>query len=380
MPFVSSPSASRPIWAEIDRAAWLHNLRALHQHTNTPLLCVLKADGYGHGAVALAQTLDASTCGISHAVKMLGVASVDEGIALRQADIARPILLLSAILPDEAPAVVEHDLTPTVFTRELAQALDDCAAQQQKTLPIHVKVDTGMHRLGVPHYNARNFFTHLNEYSQLQITGIYTHFACADEDAAFTRCQRQRFLEALPETPDSAVIYHAANSAAALEFRDTHFAMIRPGIATYGLWPSETLRARRPIDLRPVMNLRARITHLETIARGEGVSYGALWRAPRESKIAVVPVGYADGYPRRASGNAQVLIDGKRCDVVGRVTMDQIMVDVTEVKNVQVGTTVTLWGRDGAHELSADEVAGWAQTIGYEIVCGVAPRVQRVLC
>ena len=236
-----------------------------------------------------------------------------------------------------------------------------------------------MHRLGVPYQNARAFLDELRAYPSLPIEGIYTHFSSADEDAAFTRCQRQRFVAALPDFGTQRPILHAANSAAALEFRETHFDMIRPGIATYGLWPSDELRARRPLDLRPVMNLRARITHLETIARGEGVSYGAMWRAPRATKIAVVPAGYADGYPRRASGQAQVLIGGQRCDVVGRVTMDQILVDVTEIPNLQLGDIVTLWGRDGEAELSADEVADWAQTIGYEIVCGVAPRVRRVL-
>ena len=380
MPSASiSSTSSRPIWAEIDRAAWLHNLRALHQHTNTPLLCVLKADGYGHGAIELAQTLAASTCSESAIVKMLGVASVDEGIALRDAGITRPILLLSAILPAEAAAAAEHNLTPTVFTRELAQALDNSAARLQKALPIHVKIDTGMHRLGVPHQKARAFLDALRAYPNLQIEGIYTHFASADEDAAFTRCQLQRFVDALPDFGNERPILHAANSAASLQFRETHLDMIRPGIATYGLWPGDDLRARRPLDLRPVMNLRARITHLETVPRGEGVSYGAIWRAPRDVKIAVVPAGYADGYPRRASGHAQVLIGGRRCDVVGRITMDQIMVDVTEIENVQLGDIVTLWGRDGESELSADEVAAWAQTIGYEIVCGVAPRVGRIL-
>ncbi len=379
-PAFPSLTASRPIWAEIDRAAWLHNLRALHQHTRTPLLCVIKADGYGHGALGLAQTLAASTCGTAKIVKMLGVASVDEGITLRNAGIKFPILLLSAILPQEAAAVVEHDLTPTVFTPELAQALENAAARQQKTLPIHVKIDTGMHRLGVPHQNARDFLNAMHQYRHLQLAGIYTHFASADEEAAFTQCQRQRFVAALPEIEDQSVILHAANSAAALQFPDTRFAMIRTGIATYGLWPGDGLRAQRPLDLQPVMNLRARITHLETVPRGEGVSYGMAWRAPRESKIAIVPAGYADGYPRRASGHAQVLINGRRCAVVGRVTMDQILVDVTKIATAQMGDLVTLWGRDGESELSADEVASWAQTIGYEIVCGVAPRVPRVLC
>ncbi len=386
MPFVSTfPSASvatssRPIWAEIDRAAWLHNLHALHRHTNTALLCVLKADGYGHGALGLAQTLEASTCGASKIVKMLGVASVDEGIALRQIGITRPILLLSAVLPIEAEALVQHDLTPTVFTHQLAQALENSAACRQKTLPIHVKIDTGMHRLGVAHESAREFLTQLRAYSHLLIDGIYTHFSSADEDVTFTHCQRQRFVDALPEFAVARPILHASNSAAALQFPAAHFDMVRPGIATYGLWPSDDLRVRRPLDLRPVMNLRARVTHLATVARGEGVSYGATWCATRTSKIAIVPAGYADGYPRRASGSAQVLIGGQRCNVVGRVTMDQILVDVTDLKNIQLGDIVTLWGRDGDSELSADEVANWAQTIGYEIVCGVAPRVQRILC
>ena len=373
----SSPQASprsRPIWAEIDLAAYAHNLRVLRHLCGVPLLCVLKADAYGHGAELLAPVVD----GYSRGAAMIGVASVDEGAILRALGVHRPILLLSAILPEEAGAAVDFDLTPTVFSPDVALALHNEGAWRGRQVPIHVKIDTGMRRLGVPWQEASEFFRRLPSLDRLRVTGIYTHFACADSDPHFTERQRRRFLCALNESAiswdeDERPILHAANSAGAIGFAHARFDMVRPGIASFGL----SCGLEHSLDLRPVMSLRARITHEQSIPRGASVSYGAAWRASRASRIATVAVGYADGYPRLVSGRAQVLVRGKRVPVVGRVTMDQILVDVTDVPT-RVGDVVTLWGRDGAAEVSADEVAAWAQTIGYEITCGVAARVRRV--
>ncbi len=376
---------SRPVWAEIDVAAYLHNLRALRRLCGVPLLCVLKADGYGHGALRLARAIESLP---PQDVPLLGVASVDEGAALRAAGVARPILLLSAILPEEAAAVVDFRLAPTVFTLDVARALHEAAARRGLELPVHVKIDTGMHRLGVPWQQARALFEQLSRLHRLRVAGIYTHFASAAAAAASTQRQRRRFLRALEAcvldwNAGSRPLLHAANSAAAIRFGHARFDLIRPGIATYGLSCGlsqnelSELNELNELNLRPVMSLRARITHQQSIPRGAGVSYGSTWRAPRPSRIATVAAGYADGYPRLASGRAQVLVAGRRAPVVGRVTMDQILVDVTGT-GAAVGDTVTLWGRDGSQSISADEVAAWAQTIGYEIVCGVAARVRRV--
>ncbi len=371
---------SRPIWAEIDLEAYLQNLRALKLWCGVPLLCVLKADGYGHGAATLAQAIELLP---PQDVLMLGVASVDEGAALRSAGVRRPILLLSAILPSEAPGVLDFGLTPTVFTLDVTRALHLEAERRGLELSVHVKIDTGMHRLGVPWKQAPAFFDKLRRFDFLRVAGIYTHFASADCDTVFTQRQRRRFLRTVELSPlnwnqDSRPLLHAANSAAAIAFSHARFDMVRVGIASYGLSCGLSPEQLAPLHLRPVMSLRARITHEQSIPRGEGVSYGQAWRAPRPSRIATVAVGYADGYPRLASGRAQVLVNGRRARVVGRVTMDQILIDVTDVA-ASVGDPVTLWGRDKNETISADEVAGWAQTIGYEIVCGVASRVRRVV-
>ena len=365
---------SRPIWAEIDLAAYAHNLRVLRQLCGVPLLCVLKADAYGHGADLLSRVVERPGRGAT----MIGVASVDEGAALRTLGVHRPILLLSAILAEEAGAAVDFGLTPTVFSPDVAIALHNEGAWRGRDVPIHVKIDTGMHRLGVPWQEAPEFFRRLRVLDRLRVAGIYTHFACADSDPRFTERQRRRFLCALNDSPiswdeDDRPILHAANSAGAIGFPHARFDMVRPGIASFGL----SCGLRHDLYLRPVMSLRARITHEQSIARGASVSYGAAWRASRASRIATVSAGYADGYPRLVSGRAQVLVRGRRVPVVGRVTMDQILVDVSGVP-ARVGEVVTLWGRDGEEEISADEVAGWAQTIGYEITCGVAARVRRV--
>ena len=372
----SAPGASlhsRPIWAEINLAAYSDNLRELRRLCRVPLLCVLKANAYGHGAellVPIAERLDG--------VAMIGVASVDEGAALRSLGVQRPILILSAILPSEAGAALDFDLTPTVFSPEVARALQNEGTRRARDIPIHVKIDTGMHRLGVPWREAPDFLRDLPSLDRLRVAGIYTHFAGADCDPIFTERQRRRFLCALNESSidwdeSKRPILHAANSAGAIGFPHARFDMVRPGIASFGL----SCGLAHDLNLRPVMSLRARITHEQSIARGASVSYGATWRAARPSRIATVSAGYADGYPRLASGQAQVLVRGQRVPVVGRVTMDQILVDVTDVP-ARVGDVVTLWGRDGEQEISADEVARWAQTIGYEITCGVAARVRRV--
>lgn len=364
---------SRPIWAEIDLAAYAHNLRELRRFCGVPLLCVLKADGYGHGAALLSRVAESLP---REDVLMLGVASVDEGAALRASGVQLPILLLSAILPEEAAATLAFDLTPTVFTFDLARALHIESFNRGRLVSVHVKIDTGMRRLGVPWKRAVHFFEQMRRFDSLRVAGIYTHFACADSDPLFTERQRRHFLDAIDnphiDWSDRPAL-HAANSAAAIGFPNTRFDMVRIGIASFGL----NCGREHDLDLRPVMSLRARITHLQSIARGASVSYGATWRAPRPSRIATVAAGYADGYPRLVSGRAQVLVRGRRANVVGRVTMDQILVDVTDV-GAQIGDTVTLWGRDGKEEVSADDVAAWAQTIGYEITCGVAARVRRV--
>jgi alanine racemase len=337
----------------------------------------VKANAYGHGAVQAAHTLEKN-------VLHFAVASVDEGRVLRETGITAPILILSAILPDEAAAALHWDLMPTLSTPEVAHALNEAAKTQKKIARAHWKIDTGMGRVGTWHEDAIPTLAAWREYSQLEICGIYTHFASADEDEEMTLSQNALFEKTLRECETQARLSgweysrHAANSAGALRFPQTHHDAIRCGLALYGASPFGL--QQRDDNLQPVMSLRSRVTEVRRISKGRSVSYGATWTAPRDSLLALVPIGYADGYPRCLSNRGEVLLREKRCPVVGRVTMDQILVDVTEISpNVAVGEIVTAWGEDeNGAILPVEEVADKAETIAYEILCGVSARVPRV--
>lgn len=374
LPAITFPSFSRPAWAEINLSSLRANARLLSGARGTPLIAVIKANAYGHGAVEVARALQDEAL-------FFAVASVDEGRILRNAGIELPILLLSAILPDEAEAALEAGLMPTLSTLEVAQALDNAAKKQHKIARAHWKIDTGMGRVGTFVQNAEATWRALQEYSHLQIQGVYTHFACADDESdEFTLRQIASFEKALAECGISSSEYliHAANSAGTLRFPQAHFGAVRSGIALYGTSPFGS--AGRDDRFAPVMSLRARVTEVREIAAGRTVSYGASWKAERGSKIALVPLGYADGYSRRLSNSGEVLIRGIRCPVVGRVTMDQIMVDATELSpNLQAGEIVTAWGSDeNGVLLPVEELADKVGTIAYELLCGVAPRIPRI--
>lgn len=374
---------SRSTWAEINLAALRHNARAVRVclRPQSALIAVVKANAYGHGAVQVARAL---TDGDAPLADMLAVASVDEGIELRDAGIKAPILLLSAILPEEARAVVRANLMATVFTTELAQAVSEAAAHAGVVADVHVKADTGMGRLGAWHESLPELYRQLRQLPAIHIAGIYTHFACADDlNDKLTGPQLEAFTATLAAcsvngSGPHGILIHAANSAALLRYPDTHFAAARPGLALFGVSPLPSgLNALHgtDVELQPVMTLRSRITHLKHVTDGATVSYGATWRATRQSLIATVPVGYADGYPRCLSNRAKVRIGDTMCPVVGRVTMDQILVDCTDIRpNPCLGANVTLFGP----ELLVSLVAEWADTIPYEILCGVAHRVPRV--
>lgn len=363
------PAFSRPTWAEIDLDALRHNARTLAAHASgAHLLAVIKANAYGHGAVDVARALE----GEPH-LAMFGVASVDEGQQLRASGIETPILLLSAILPSEAEAALEARLTPTVYTLEVAHALDAVAARLGRRATVHFKVDTGMRRLGVEWCEATALFGQVRALHHLEIGGVYTHFLGADEADDSTEEQLGRFRQFLSEVDlPAGCITHAANSAATLRYAGAHFDMIRAGIALYGAHPCRDLGP--DLGLRPVMTVKSRVNSLKRVATGQGASYGATWRATRPSQLAVLPIGYADGYLRALSNRGQVWLNGRRVPVVGRVTMDQILLDVTGL-NVQLGDEAILWGQN----LPVEEIAALAGTISYELFCGVAPRVPRVL-
>ena len=365
-----SPPFSRPNWAHIDLAALAHNARALAANAAPArLICVVKADAYGHGAARIAQTLAALS-----PVAMLAVASVDEGETLRTAGINKPILLLSALLPAEAEAAAAANLTPTIWTRELAVKWNEIAQAQGRVLPAHFKVDTGMNRLGVHWCEAAARWRALQTLANIEWRGVYTHLACADdEDDELSAPQLERFAQFVDEARiGPSVMKHTGNSATQLRYGLSHFDAVRPGLALYGAHPCPDL-CQSSVELKPVMTRLSRVTALNPVKAGATVSYGATWRAPRDSRIAVVACGYADGYFRSLSNCGEVLIGGAKFPVVGRVTMDQIMVDVTGT-NVRIGDEVTLWGAG----LPVEEVATRAGTISYELLCAVSARVPRI--
>ncbi len=366
----------RPVWAEIDLHAIRANVRTLADVARpAALMAVVKADGYGHGAVPVARAaLDAGA-------QWLGVALVEEGAELRAAGIAAPILMLSEPPPPAAPAVVALGLTPVAYTRPgidaLAKAVADSGAEP---LPVHLKVDTGMHRVGCTVAEACTLAGTIVARDELRLEGVLTHFAVADEpDEPYTDDQLDTFEHVLDDLRRAGVQFdmvHAANSAALLTFTDrARFDLVRCGISIYGVPPAPGLAGR--VALRPAMALKARVSHVKRLPAGARLSYGLRYTMAADGTVATVPVGYADGVPRALSATGgEVLVRGRRHPIAGTVTMDQLMVDMGDAP-VEVGDEVVLLGRDGDAEITADEWAGRLGTIAYEVVCGVGGRVPR---
>ncbi len=357
-------------WAEVDLDAIAENVRNLKAHVGpgTMLMAVVKANAYGHGAVPVARAA------LEAGADRLAVNRAEEGVALRKAGIEAPILLLGPSLPSQAEAIVEYNLTPTVISGELATALDDAGR-----VTVHVKVDTGMGRFGIMPEEALDFFRFLHTLPNLYVEGIFTHFAVADlADKSYTWGQFRKFqavLGALEEHGLRPPIRHVCNSAATMDLPEMHLEMVRVGIAMYGLRPSDEVEPAVPI--RPALSLKSCVARVRTLPPGSGISYGLTYVTEKETKVALVPVGYGDGYHRLISNRGSVLIHGKRAPIVGRVCMDQFVVDVSGIPDVREGDEIVLIGRQGGEEIRAEEVARWAETINYEVVTGLLPRAAR---
>jgi alanine racemase len=360
----------RPTVAVVDLDAVRHNVRAM-KPPDAELMAVVKANGYGHGDVPVARSA------LEAGATWLGVAMVEEGLRLREGGIDAPTLVLTEFPRGAEKEALAAGLTPTIYTDEGLASVAEAAEAVGRPVAVHVKLDTGMHRVGLAPDLAPGFCLRVLE-AGLDLEGVWTHFAVAeDPEDPSARIQLQRFHEALGELARAGIhprYRHAANSAAVLVVPESHLDLVRVGIAAYGIVPGPGLEGRA--ELRPAMSLRSRVTLVKRVAAGEGVSYGLSYRLDRESTIATVPVGYADGYHRAASGRAEVLIQGRRYPVAGTVTMDQITVDCGD-DPVEVGDEVVLFGRQGDEEIPADELARWAGTIGYEVVCAVSERVPR---
>lgn len=363
----------RDVYAEIDLAAIRHNLTAIRRRINSAskLCAVVKANAYGHGAVEVSKV--AVECGAD----FLAVATVDEGLELRRAGFKLPILILGLIPLDAAPAAVDNDLTQAVADFALAEKLSAAAVNLNKVAKIHIKVETGMGRIGVAPDNAAALAAQIARLPAVEVEGLFSHFADADNpDRTFTAAQIKIFSDVAEKIRRAGValkICHIAESAAALEIPEAHFDMVRAGIINYGLYPSDDFP--RTVELKPAMKLVAKIVYLKKIAAGTSIGYGREFVAKRDSLIATLPLGYADGYIRAYKG-FRVDVSGKGlAPIAGRVCMDQTMIDVTDVDGIKVGDEVILFGSDA---VTTDDAARHLQTINYEVTCLVSARVPRV--
>jgi alanine racemase len=370
---------SQRAWVEIDLAALSHNVQqvAASLSPRTQLMAVVKADAYGHGAVTVAQTA------LQSGATWLGVATVPEGIQLREGGIKAPILILGAThTPEQIHAIAHWKLQPTLCSPKqalvFARTLE--AIKFDAPVPVHIKLDTGMSRLGTNWEQAAEFVQLVMRLPHLAVASIYSHLATADsEDPTMMKEQHRRFEEAIAQIKTLGIeppCLHLANSAATLTDSTLHYDIVRVGLAVYGLYPSVHLQ--HTINLQAVLQLKARVTQVKTIAPGTGVSYSHQFIAPRELRLAVVGIGYADGVPRNLSNKMQVLIRGQRVQQIGTITMDQLMVDVSNIPDLQEGEVVTLLGEQGKEKISADDWARELNTISWEILCGFKHRLPRI--
>ncbi len=366
----------RPTWAEIDLGAFRHNFREIKRklRKSVSLLPVVKADGYGHGMEEIARA--SLSCG----AKLLGVANIEEGIFLRKRGITTPILILGSVYPlSNFTYILRYNLSPAICSLQASRELSKIARRRKKKVKVHIKVDTGMGRIGISAENAAGLVKKVIQLPGIIVEGIFTHLAAADSDYQFTMEQIGKFQSVINELKRDNInikYRHAANSTAILRYSDAHFNLARPGISLYGLVPFEG--AEREIDLKPAMQLKTKIVFIKRVKKGTSISYGRTWKANRDSIIGTLPIGYADGYNRLLSNRAEVLICGKRVPLVGRVCMDMCMVDVTSLPNVKVGEEVVLIGSQGKEKITADEIAKLTGTITYEVVCGISKRVPRI--
>jgi alanine racemase len=372
---LDSPQANgwwgRSLWTEIDLDALAYNVACLKRQAGpAAVAAVVKANAYGHGAVGVASTA------LESGADRLAVICVDEGEQLRRRGVTVPILVMGHSPVSDARRIVELELTPTVASLEMGRALAREAEAAAMRQPVHLKVDTGLNRYGVTPQEIVPLAEALRPIPSLEVEGIFTHFASADEgDKRFTLEQYTTFrgvVEKLPWVP----VRHVSNTATLLDRPEMSLEMARPGVGMYGLYPSPYVS--RSLNLKPVLSLKSQVTRLTRVAPGDSVSYGRTWRANRPSTIALVMCGYADGLPRILSNRGSMLVRGHRVPIVGRVCMDMCMVDVTDVPDVAEGDEVVVIGRQGHAEITAEEVAELCGTISYEILCGISARVPRV--
>lgn len=365
----------RPTWAEIDLGAIRANVAELKRLSKARhFMAVVKANGYGHGAVEVARAA------LEAGADWLGVATVEEGVELRRSNVTAPILVLGYVAPGQADTVLMYDLRVALFDQELARALNQWAKPMMRKAKVHIKVDTGMGRVGLQPLALADFARAVAGLPNIEVEGVFTHFAAADEpENDYTANQAKRFdaaLAALAGVGLRPEIRHASNSAGLMLHPNAHYDLVRAGIAIFGLPPAPGIDW--PARLVPALSWKSRIGQVKWVEPGTSISYGCTYTAGDREQIASLPIGYADGLSRHLSNKGAVLIHGKRCPIVGRICMDQTLVRVPADVEAKVGDEAVLIGRQGDGEITATEMAGWIGTINYEVVCAISPRVHRI--
>ncbi len=366
-------ASERPTRIHVDLDALSHNLRALRAHAGVPVMGIVKANAYGHGLVPVALHLQAQ--GVEH----LGVAFLEEGIALRQAGVQVPILVMGGIFGPQVALFIVHDLEITVSSLDKLRQVERAAEALGRKAAIHLKIDTGMERIGVHSYHAGAFIEAAIASPWCVVKGVYSHLACADDPASpMTALQLERFLDACAHFDRIGApmpLRHLANSGGVLHFPETHLDMVRPGIALYGVLPDPA--SQPTVDLKPALSLVSQVVYFKVVQAGHPVSYGATWTPQCDTRVVTIPIGYGDGYPRSLSSRGEVLIRGHRYPIVGRICMDQFMVDLGPQGTAYNEDNVVLIGRQGDAEIRCEAVAQAAGTIPYEILVGLNDRIPR---
>ena len=367
------------VYAKIDLDAIAYNMEQMKQNIRpeTKVMAVIKADGYGHGAVQIAEMMERWNYRWGFAV-----ATLDEAVVLRTEGIQKPILVLGCVFPDQYMEMLKHEIRMNIYTEEMAESISRMAAREGKTAYMHIKLDTGMSRLGFGiNEQSAETIKRISKMPNVNMEGIFTHFTKADEkDKSFTKKQIQEFVwmtERLKEKNVRFTYEHCSNSAGIIDVPEANFDIVRAGISTYGLYPSEEVD-KTNVKLKPALALKSHVAFVKEIERGTPVSYGGTFVAKEKMKIATIPVGYADGYPRSLSNKGYVLIRGKKAPILGRVCMDQFMVDVTQIEGVSFGDKVTMIGKDGNEILPVEVLSELSGRFNYEFVCDLGKRIPRV--
>ena len=366
-------------WAEVDLDAVAHNIREIRKITNkeAQIMAVVKADAYGHGFLETTKTL------LDNGADRLAVAVLQEGKQLRKSGVDVPILILGASAPEDAEDLIEFGITPTVFDYEFAKALSDTAKKRGTVTKVHIKLDTGMTRIGFvindeDNTEIINTIIKISKLPYIEIEGIFSHFSTSDEyDSAYTLMQFDRFMgvvNALEEKGLKIPIRHICNSAGIMMYPQMHLDMVRPGVILYGMYPSNEVDKSR-LNLIPAMTIKSTLTLVKEVEAGRGVSYGKEYITDKTTKIATVPIGYADGYLRKIAKKGKMVVNGAEVPIIGRICMDQCMIDVTNVHNIDKGDEVIVFGKD---KITIDDLAEWLETINYEIACIVGKRIPRI--